>query len=175
MVATTGAKLLPPDALRTLRTSLLPQSTVLTPNLPEARLILADAGYDHMKVNNVGDLEAMAKTLQGLGPEWVLVKGGHCPFRLDGAVATTEAEKEIVVDVLFGHGEAFRVQTEYQKSRNTHGTGCSLACTSSMPTFFPNPPIRPKMRCQLTDNGFYFPAQLPLHRTWQRAWMCLRQ
>ena len=131
MVATTGASLLPSEALKALRTSLLPLTTVLTPNAPEARLLLADAGYGHITIDSIADLETIAKTVQSLGPEWVLVKGGHCPFRRDGAAAKTAEEKQIVVDVLYGHGRAVHIETPYQESRNTHGTGCSLACKPS--------------------------------------------
>jgi hydroxymethylpyrimidine/phosphomethylpyrimidine kinase len=57
----------------------------------------------------------------------VLVKGGHVPFKKDGTIATTAAEKELVVDVLYGEGQTTRIVNAYQESRNTHGTGCSLA------------------------------------------------
>lgn len=51
------------------------------------------------------------------------------PFRKDLTVAKTDEEKEIVVDVLVGPEESvLRVQSPYQKSTSTHGTGCSLAC-----------------------------------------------
>ncbi|POS79022.1 phosphomethylpyrimidine kinase, partial [Diaporthe helianthi] len=133
MVATTGAELLPSAALRELRTRLVPRATVLTPNIPEARLLLRDAGLaDHVLpadgAISVGDLEAAAQALLGLGPAWVLVKGGHAPLRRgDLAAATTEAEKEVVVDVLCGKEGCVRIETGFQVSRNTHGTGCSLA------------------------------------------------
>jgi hydroxymethylpyrimidine/phosphomethylpyrimidine kinase len=128
MVATTGAKLLPSDAVRELRTKLLPQTTVLTPNIPEARLIMVEAGLEDRAVANVNDLEVIGRAILSLGPQWVLVKGGHCPFREDGVVATTDDEKKIVVDVLCGAGETVKVETPYQNSKDTHGTGCSLAC-----------------------------------------------
>ncbi|KAH8879839.1 hypothetical protein GQ53DRAFT_755594 [Thozetella sp. PMI_491] len=127
MVATTGAQLLPPAALHALRTKILPQTTILTPNVPEARLILGDAGYGHLAIESVGDLETIAHTIQGLGPEWVLVKGGHCPFRTDGAAALSEREKQLVVDVLVSRDQTIRFESPYLESRNTHGTGCSLA------------------------------------------------
>lgn len=127
MVATTGAKLLPSEALRELRTHILPQATLVTPNIPEARLLLADAGHGDMPLETVADLEVIAKTVQSLGSQWALVKGGHAPFRRDHTIAKTDAEREIVVDVLYGEGRAIRIQTEFQDSKNTHGTGCSLA------------------------------------------------
>lgn len=128
MIATTGAELLPSEALRELREHFLPQATVITPNIPEARLLLSDAGVEEAPLESVADLEAMARSLHSLGSEWVLVKGGHCPFRRDHSIARTDDERQIVVDVLYGKGGAVRMETEYQASRNTHGTGCSLAC-----------------------------------------------
>jgi hydroxymethylpyrimidine/phosphomethylpyrimidine kinase len=133
MVATTGAELLPSSALRELRERLLPRATVLTPNIPEARLLLADAGLSELLPDDgaisVADLEAAGEALLSLGPQWVLVKGGHAPLRRgDLSAATTDAERELVVDVLCGKDGAVRIETQYQASRNTHGTGCSLAC-----------------------------------------------
>lgn len=130
MVATTGAELLPRDALRALRARLLPRATVVTPNIPEARLLLADAGYgEQLALESVADLETVARMLLDLGPEWVLVKGGHVPFRRDYALARTEAEREVVVDMLVGKGgKCIRIETGWKESTSTHGTGCSLAC-----------------------------------------------
>ncbi len=133
MVATTGAQLLPSEALHALRTKLLPVATVLTPNVPEASLLLGDAGYGHFAIDGIGDLETIARTVQSLGPEWVLVKGGHSPFRKDGAAAKSDREKQVIVDVLTNGDQTFRIETPYLQSRNTHGTGCSLACESSVP------------------------------------------
>lgn len=135
MVATTGAELLPAEALRELRRRLLPRATVLTPNIPEARLLLADAGLSSAlpePLRGVADLEAAGRALLSLGPEWVLVKGGHAPLRRgDLAAAQTEDEREVVVDVLCGKEGCVRIETDFQTSRNTHGTGCSLACEFS--------------------------------------------
>ncbi|KAK0716472.1 Phosphomethylpyrimidine kinase-domain-containing protein [Apiosordaria backusii] len=108
MVATTGSPLLPNTSLSLLRRKLLPLATVLTPNLPEARLLLADAGFGHLPLEKVGDLEAIARAVGSLGP------------------------KEKVVDVLWGRDEkgeevVTRIETPYWESRHTHGTGCSLA------------------------------------------------
>ncbi|KAK0646694.1 Phosphomethylpyrimidine kinase-domain-containing protein [Cercophora newfieldiana] len=128
MVSTSGSQLLPSAALDALRSRLLPMATILTPNLPEARLLLADSGHGFVPVEKISDLEYIAQLVRNTGPKWVLIKGGHCPFRKDGTVAKSPAEKEIVVDVLYGGGdELFRIETPYHESRNTHGTGCSLA------------------------------------------------
>ena len=128
MASTSGSRLLPKDAVRELREHLLPFTTVLTPNVPEAELLLADAGLPANDLQNVDDLISIAKAVQSLGPKYVLVKGGHLPFKKDGTVAETESQKELMVDILYGEGEVTRIETTYHKSKNTHGTGCSLAC-----------------------------------------------
>jgi hydroxymethylpyrimidine kinase/phosphomethylpyrimidine kinase len=128
MVSTSGSTLLPKDAIRELREHLLPFTTVLTPNVPEAKLLLADAGFPANEPQNVDDLINIAKAVQSLGAKYVLVKGGHLPFKRDGTVAKTESEKELMIDILYGEREVTRIETGYQKSKNTHGTGCSLAC-----------------------------------------------
>ncbi|KAK7737846.1 trifunctional hydroxymethylpyrimidine kinase/phosphomethylpyrimidine kinase/thiaminase [Cytospora paraplurivora] len=127
MVATTGAELLPSEALQELRERFLPLATVVTPNIPEARLLLSDAGLRDLPLESVADLENLARTLYSLGSEWVLVKGGHAPFRRDYSIAKTDEERQIIVDVLYGKDGAVRFETDYQPSKNTHGTGCSLA------------------------------------------------
>ena len=134
MIATTGAKLLPSDALNALHARLLPLATIVTPNVPEALLLLRDADTGVDAVRTVSDLETVGRAIRKLGPKWALVKGGHCPFKKDGTAAETDAERELVVDVLVGEdvetGEevVLRLETGYCDSKHTHGTGCSLAC-----------------------------------------------
>jgi hydroxymethylpyrimidine kinase/phosphomethylpyrimidine kinase len=128
MVSTSGAQLLPQDAIKDLREQLLPVATVLTPNVPEAMLLLRDAGQDVRDPTCIDDLVLIAKAVQELGPQYVLLKGGHIPLKKDGTLASAETERELIVDLLYGEGEVFRVESTYQQSKNTHGTGCSLAC-----------------------------------------------
>ena len=128
MVSTSGSQLLPQEAIRELRDLLLPCATVLTPNVPEAKLLLSDAGKPVHNPQNVDDLISLAKSVQSLGPKYVLVKGGHLPLKRDGTIASTEAERELMIDILYGEGRVTRIEAKYQKSKNTHGTGCSLAC-----------------------------------------------
>ncbi|OTB07131.1 hypothetical protein M426DRAFT_318161 [Hypoxylon sp. CI-4A] len=127
MVATTGAQLLPSKAVNELRTLLLPQTFILTPNIPESQLLLSGSGKDTVEIQRVEDLERIAREVLDLGPKWVLIKGGHTPFKKDGSVAKTPEEREIVVDLLFGEGHATKIESPYIESKNTHGTGCSLA------------------------------------------------
>ncbi len=145
MIATTGAQLLPLSTLQLLRARLLPLATIVTPNVPEALRLLEESttngdGPEHPPpfsdgVRTVADLEAIGRAIRKLGPRWVLVKGGHCPFAADGTVAETEEARERVVDVLVGgedaDGEVVRIETGYCATRHTHGTGCSLACELS--------------------------------------------
>lgn len=131
MVSTSGAQLLPHEAIKQLSQHLLPHTTVLTPNIPEAALVLAQNGRPEVDIRSADDLETVAREIHALGPKWVLVKGGHRPFKEDLTVAETEEERKVVVDVLVGgDGEVFRVKSPYQSSTSTHGTGCSLACKS---------------------------------------------
>lgn len=127
-MSTSGHQLLPHEAVRELRIHLLLQATILTPNVPEAKLLLEDAGKNVKDLQNIEDLIAIAKSVQSLGPKYVLVKGGHLPFKLDGTIARTDEEKEIMIDILYGDNKVTRIETRYQRSKNTHGTGCSLAC-----------------------------------------------
>ncbi|KAI1808501.1 Phosphomethylpyrimidine kinase-domain-containing protein [Daldinia bambusicola] len=127
MVATTGAKLLPLEAVNELRTLLLPQTFIITPNIPEAQLLLSESGKGTVDIKRVDDLEVIAQKVSELGPKWVLIKGGHAPFKKDGSIAATPEERELVVDLLFGEGRATRIESPYIDSSSTHGTGCSLA------------------------------------------------
>jgi hydroxymethylpyrimidine/phosphomethylpyrimidine kinase len=139
MVSTSGAQLLPNADAKTLRMKLLPLATVLTPNIPEAKLLLKVDGTsnyeDDFEINNVLDLEEMARRVRALGPEWVLLKGGHVPFTKDLKVAesTTAAEDKRVVDILCGPGSIIRIESRFQDSTSTHGTGCTLACKFRRP------------------------------------------
>src|SRR5277367_3821589 len=99
MVSTSGARLLPQGAVTDLRMHLLPMTTILTPNVPEAKLLLSDAGHEMKDPQCIDDLIDIAKAIQSLGPEYVLVKGGHLPFKNDGTIASEEAERELMVDI----------------------------------------------------------------------------
>ena len=128
MVSTSGAQLLPDKALRCLREELLPLATLSTPNIPEARLLLQDSGQDVKQPECLDDIIALAKAVRKLGSSWVLVKGGHLPLTRNHVVSSTPSEKDIVVDVLYDGSTCELLETTHLSSKNTHGTGCSLAC-----------------------------------------------
>jgi len=107
MVATGGHRLLEEDAVTTLRERLLPAAALITPNLPEAEALLdADVDPDAM--------EDAAQALRALGPDAVLLKGGHAPTAVVRDVLATEDGVEVI--------EHERIDTAH-----THGTGCTLA------------------------------------------------
>ncbi|MGJ7901397.1 bifunctional hydroxymethylpyrimidine kinase/phosphomethylpyrimidine kinase [Lysobacter sp. 1R34A] len=109
MVATSGARLLEASALDAMRTRLLPLASLVTPNLPEAELLLGTA---------IGDLDGMRGALDGLsalGARAVLLKGGHLPGQGD------------VVDLFADGGAQVREIAHPRLRLNAHGTGCTLA------------------------------------------------
>ncbi len=108
MVATSGAKLLEDSALQALRTQLLPLASLVTPNLPEAELLLG-----HAIANRVA-MRAAANELLVLGARAVLLKGGHLQ---DGGD---------VVD-LFADADGIREIVHPRLQLEAHGTGCTLA------------------------------------------------
>ena len=141
MLSTSGAQLLPTDAIVNLRTQLLPLITILTPNIPEARLLLENAGLDVPEIESIDEVVEIAKRLESLGPQCVLVKGGHLPLTQDGRISTQEVDHHIVVDVFHSRIHQTTVyETDYLPSKNTHGTGCALACKQP---FVLSPPSSP--------------------------------
>ncbi len=109
MVAKGGASLLDPAAVDVLIRQLLPLATLLTPNLPEAAALL-NSSVATMR----GEMAEQATALLHLGPDAVLVKGGHLAGPESPDVLATAAD--------LAWFEAERVGTA-----NTHGTGCTLS------------------------------------------------
>ena len=103
-----GDPLLRPDALHALRDVVLPLATLATPNLGEVRLLTG------ISVRSRAELLDAAKALHDLGPQWVLVKGGH----LDDADA---------VDLLYDGSTATEFPAPRQHATHTHGSGDTLA------------------------------------------------
>jgi hydroxymethylpyrimidine/phosphomethylpyrimidine kinase len=109
MIAKSGDKLLQDNAIGTLKTVLLPLASVLTPNLPEASVLLG------RNVTTQGQMEAAAIELQTLGAKNILIKGGHNEESLSSDFLLTESGKRMWF-------ESERIET-----KNTHGTGCTLS------------------------------------------------
>ncbi|KAL8922636.1 MAG: hypothetical protein Q9172_003510 [Xanthocarpia lactea] len=124
MVATTGAQLLPTPAVTNVRRQLLPLTTILTPNISEAILLLQNAGMDLApEITSVKDLVRLATLLQPMGPKYVLIKGGHVPLDDDLNVPHQPTDRKYVVNVLHTGSEATLFITKFSLSKNTHGTG----------------------------------------------------
>ncbi len=115
MVATSGARLIPDDAVAVLTQRLLPLATLITPNLPEAE-VLAGGGLDAAaRAEDADRAEYLARALYDRFGCAVLVKGGH------GAGGSA-------VDVLFDGTSSNRFSMpRIDDPVSTHGTGCSLA------------------------------------------------
>lgn len=109
MVATSGARLLEASALEALRARLFPLATLLTPNLPEAELLLGSA------IGSAREAELALTRLLASPLRAVLLKGGH--MEDDGAT---------VIDRL-GFGDAREAFVHARLPGKAHGTGCTLA------------------------------------------------
>jgi hydroxymethylpyrimidine/phosphomethylpyrimidine kinase len=110
MVATSGSKLLEDEAIQTLQKILIPMATVITPNIPEAEILLGK------KIEKQEDLPAMAKELSMDGSISVLLKAGHM-------------KDEEVIDIFYNaeKDEVVELKSKRLDSMNTHGTGCTLS------------------------------------------------
>jgi len=109
MVATSGDKLLAPNAVGALRRLLIPRALIVTPNLPEAAALTGASA-----ARNEREMEIQARQILELGACNVLIKGGH-------------GEGEDSVDLLVGQGDVIRLAAKRIATKNTHGTGCTLS------------------------------------------------
>jgi hydroxymethylpyrimidine/phosphomethylpyrimidine kinase len=109
MVATSGDHLLARDAVEALRTSLIPQASLITPNLPEAAALL----QEEVAVSEAV-IERQGKRLLAMGCRAVLIKGGH-------------GQGSESIDYLFDGTGIIALAAPRVATKNTHGTGCSLS------------------------------------------------
>ena len=107
MVSSTGTQLTSRNAAQSIRKRLLPHAFLVTPNLQEAALLA------EIDVSDVASMECAARVIAQLGPECVLVKGGHLP--------------QDAVDVLWCDGRTHQFTRPRIATRHTHGTGCVLS------------------------------------------------
>jgi len=108
MVATSGERLLDPDAVQALRRELLPRALVVTPNLAEA------AALAGCPIETAADGRRAAACIREQGPSWVLITGGH-------------REGTEVVDLLFDGAAFTELRAPRIEAPGTHGTGCAFA------------------------------------------------
>ena len=110
MVAQSGDKLLQDEAIEALKQHLLPLAELLTPNLPEAQVLLG------REVVEAGDMDAAARALAAFGCANVLIKGGH----LEGG----DSDDSLY---LGGEGRIVSLPARRIATTNNHGTGCTLS------------------------------------------------
>lgn len=155
-VSTSGHELLHPDAVDVIVKELFPLAHLITPNRQEAELFLSRCeDFSLRKIESLGDMLAAARNLLSLGPNAVLVKGGHLTAALsdvDRLLAThsdvrlmksqlldekmeilkvsrsVAQDPRLVVDVLCEKpGKTSLFVRPRLDSRSTHGTGCTLS------------------------------------------------
>lgn len=109
MVSASGHRLLNPDAVEALRRVLIPLATVITPNLPEAAVLL-----DRPVARDEDEMLDQGRALIAGGARAVVMKGGH-------------AEGPVSADLLIVGDKVVRLESARIATRNSHGTGCTLS------------------------------------------------
>ena len=114
MVAKGGARLINESAIKTLKDKLIKKTYLITPNIPEAEILTK------IKIKSLEDMIHAANILMKLGAKNVLVKGGH-------------RKSKHIEDILLNRKEIKIFKNKKIKTKNTHGTGCTLS--SAITTF----------------------------------------
>jgi len=114
MVAKGGAKLIDKNAIKLLKEKLIKRVFLITPNVPEAEILTKT------KIKNKEDMIFAANKLIEFGAKNVLIKGGHLSSKL-------------VQDIFVNKSEIKIFYSRRYKTKNTHGTGCTLS--SAITTF----------------------------------------
>lgn len=114
MIAKGGHTLLKEDAIETIKTQLLPMAFIVTPNLPEAEVLV---GYP---VTTEEKMKQAARDLQNLGVNHVIIKGGH--------LEVAEAKDYVLLE----NGESYWLKSNRIDTIKTHGTGDTFsACIAA--------------------------------------------
>ena len=108
MIAKGGAKLIDDKAIIAIKKRLIKKVTLITPNIPEAEILT------NTRIRNKEDMIFAANKLLKLGAKNVLIKGGHLDTKL-------------VIDILVNKFEIRIFKNQRYKTKNTHGTGCTLS------------------------------------------------
>ena len=115
MVSKGGFKLINNNAIRTLKKNLISKVYLITPNIPEAEVLT------NIQIKNLDDMIRAANVLLKLGVKNILLKGGHI-------------NATILNDILLNKKELKIFKNRRIKTKNTHGTGCTLS--SAITTYF---------------------------------------
>ena len=108
MIAKSGDRLIDDDAVEALKSLLLRQAFVVTPNIPEAEALTG------IRIDDAESRREAARRLVALGAASVVIKGGHLP-------------SDDIVDLLYDGQRFTEFRTERVAGRSTHGTGCTFA------------------------------------------------
>ncbi len=114
MIAKGGTKLIDNKAIQMLKLKLIKKALLITPNIPEAEILT------NTKITTEEDMIYAANKLIEIGAKNVLIKGGHLKHRF-------------VRDILFNKKDVKIFNSKRYKTKNTHGTGCTLS--SAISTF----------------------------------------
>ena len=115
MVAKGGAKLINNNAIKTLKSKLIKKAFLITPNIPEAEVLI------NQKITDVNDMIRAGKKILKFGVKHVLLKGGHL-------------NSKYVYDIYFSYKAIKIYKNKKIITKNTHGTGCTLS--SAIATFY---------------------------------------
>ena len=115
MVAKGGFKLINNKAISKLKKNLIKKVYLITPNIPEAEVLT------NIQIKNLDDMIRAANILLKLGVKNILLKGGHI-------------NAKILNDILLNKKELKIFKNRRIKTKNTHGTGCTLS--SAVTTYF---------------------------------------
>lgn len=126
MVAKSGDHLLSEDSVETMVKELLPLATIVTPNLPEAKTLLASKEINSDQLMDVAAIELWR--LMGKDG-WVYLKGGH------------REGLHYAEDILYDGNNLVRLRSDRYETKNTHGTGCTLS--SALAALLPQSPDIP--------------------------------
>jgi hydroxymethylpyrimidine/phosphomethylpyrimidine kinase len=108
MIAKSGDRLLHEDAVQALRDLLLPLADVITPNIPEAEVLVGRS------LQTDDEIRAAAREIQSMGARNVVMKGGH-------------RGGDVAIDLLFDGHEFHEFSAPRIPTTSTHGTGCTFA------------------------------------------------
>jgi hydroxymethylpyrimidine kinase/phosphomethylpyrimidine kinase len=108
MVAKGGHRLISNSSINYLKKKLLPYALLVTPNIPEAETLIKK------RIQTLEDVIKAGKEILKFGPKFVLIKGGH-------------TNKSFIEDVLISKNNIKIFKNKKIKTKNTHGTGCTLS------------------------------------------------
>jgi|TARA_Y100001949_G_scaffold62146_1_gene52693 hydroxymethylpyrimidine/phosphomethylpyrimidine kinase len=115
MISKSGTKLINNNTIKILKSKLIKKVSLITPNIPEAEILTKT------KIKTVEDMIYAANILLKMGAKNVLIKGGHL-------------DSNIMRDIFFNKNEISIIKNRKINTKNTHGTGCTLA--SAIATYY---------------------------------------